>query len=317
MGVIGWIDTNDYTFDCMLRMERFQIRLMMDNLDGETKTAMAVALRANPKVAWYFGQKCPESARAVEALICVLYNARLRVVRLRFNDMWGKFPVLRRDFLHYALPSMGNDMVWGMAFTMYSVILGHLSSDIVAANSLNTMIRNMATVVCFGCSSSAAVILGKTMGENRLDDARVYAGRFVRMSIYTALAGGLVVLMLRPAIMSLSDLEAFRLTSEAKAYFSTMLLITSYYIIGQSVNTMLICGVYRSGGDVRFGLLMDAVSMWCYAVPVGFISAFVLKLPPMWVYFILCLDEFVKMPVAVRHYFGYKWLKNITRSDMN
>ena len=108
----------------------------------------------------------------------------------------------------------------------------------------------------------------------------------------------------------------FKLSEGARGYFGTMLFITSYYILGQSVNTMLICGIYRAGGDVKFGLIMDMFAMWAYAVPVGFISAFVLKLPPMWVYFILCLDEFVKMPVIIRHYFTFKWLKNITRDDV-
>ena len=62
------------------------------------------------------------------------------------------------------------------------------------------------------------------------------------------------------------------------------------------MNTTVICGVFRSGGDSRFGFICDTIDMWVFSVPLGFISAFVLKLPPMWVYFLLCLDEFVKMP---------------------
>ena len=66
---IGWIDPSDYSFDCMLRMERFQIRLMLENLDEEGRPAMAAALSANPKVAWLFWQKCPEKAETVDALV--------------------------------------------------------------------------------------------------------------------------------------------------------------------------------------------------------------------------------------------------------
>jgi putative MATE family efflux protein len=253
--------------------------------------------------------------RAVEALICIIDSAFSRTIKIRIKDLFTHYTVLARDFLKYALPAMGNDMVWGMAFTMYSVILGHLSSDVVAANSMTSTVRNLAAIICFGCSSSGAIILGKAMGDNRLDDAKRYAGRLVRLSIYTAIFAGLVVLALRPALISLTDSGYFKLSAEAKSYFSTMLLITSYYILGQSLNTMLICGVYRAGGDVKFGLIMDACTMWGYAVPVGFLCAFVLKIPPMWVYFILCLDEFVKMPIIIRHYFKYGWLKNITREE--
>ena len=66
---IGWIDPAEYTFDRMLLMERFQIRLMLDNLDEEGRTAMAAALSANPKAAWLFRQKCPERAGTVDALL--------------------------------------------------------------------------------------------------------------------------------------------------------------------------------------------------------------------------------------------------------
>jgi Na+-driven multidrug efflux pump len=221
--------------------------------------------------------------------------------------------VLLRDFLKYALPAMGNDMVWGIAFTMYSVILGHLSSNVVAANSLTSTVRNLAAVICFGLSSSGAIILGKAMGDNRLEEAKRYAGRLVRLSIYTAIFAGFIVLALRPALIHLTDSGYFKLSGEAKGYFGIMLLITSYYILGQSLNTMLICGVYRAGGDVKFGLIMDACTMWGYAVPMGLLCAFVFKIPPMWVYFVLCLDEFVKMPIVIRRYFKYKWLRNITR----
>lgn len=58
MGNIGWINTENYSFDCMLHMERFQIRLMLENLHDGTEPAMAIALKANPETARLFGQKC-------------------------------------------------------------------------------------------------------------------------------------------------------------------------------------------------------------------------------------------------------------------
>jgi Na+-driven multidrug efflux pump len=92
-----------------------------------------------------------------------------------------------------------------------------------------------------------------------------------------------------------------------------MLLVSSYYLVGQTVNTVVITGVFRAGGDTKFGMWCDTINMWCVSVPIGFVSAFVLHLPPKWVYFILCLDEFYKVPVEVIHYRKYKWLRNVTR----
>ena len=49
------------------------------------------------------------------------------------------------------------------------------------------------------------------------------------------------------------------------------------------------------------------------SVPLSFFCAFVLKLPPMWVYFVICMDEFWKIPFVLRYYRSYDWIRNITR----
>lgn len=249
--------------------------------------------------------------RALEVLYCMLDAAVFcHVIRFKIGDLFARRKILMRDFIRYSVPAMGNDMVWGLAFSMYSVILGHISSDIVAANSITTVVRSLGSVVCFGVASSGGIILGKAMGDNQLEKAELYAKRLLGLSIGTAIAGGLLVLAVRPVLLSWMNL-----TETVYGYLSVMLLITSYYIMGQSVNTMVVCGIFRAGGDVRFGLKMDIVAMWIYAVPVGFLAAFLLKLTPLWVYFILCLDEFVKMPVILMHYKKKKWLCNITRAE--
>ncbi len=56
--------------------------------------------------------------------------------------------------------------------------------------------------------------------------------------------------------------------------------------------------------------------MWVYALPLGFVAAAVLKLPPLWVYFLLCTDEFIKWPWVIHHYRSKKWIKNITRNGL-
>jgi len=253
--------------------------------------------------------------RLAEAAVCLVDGRLCRVIRLRWRHFVARGGQLMRDFVRYSVPAAANDIIWGLAFSVYSIILGHLSSDIVAANSVASVVRNLGTVVCFGVSSSAAIILGKELGDNRLERARVYARRFAALSVWTAVAGGALILLGRPLVLRFMHYYV-TVTDTVRSELSLMLLINSYYIIGQSVNTMLICGIFRAGGDVNFGLRCDIIAMWGYAVPVGLLCAFALRLPEMWVYFILCLDEFVKMPVVVAHYRKGGWARNITREDL-
>ena len=44
-------------------------------------------------------------------------------------------------------------------------------------------------------------------------------------------------------------------------YLKVILLINVYYVMGAAVNTTLIAGVFRSGGDSRFGLICDVVDL--------------------------------------------------------
>ena len=70
---LNWINPEDFSFNCFLLMDRFQIRLMMDsggwrNNKIEWKQSMGIALNANPAVKWYFINKCPECTKVVKEL---------------------------------------------------------------------------------------------------------------------------------------------------------------------------------------------------------------------------------------------------------
>lgn len=253
--------------------------------------------------------------RVVEVLICLADGFRCNIIRLKVKYLLQKAGALTKDFLRMAVPAASNDMVWGLAISVYSAILGHMSTDIVAANSVANVVRNFGTVVCFGTASAAGIILGQAMGDNKLQEAKAYARRFISMAIWTAVIGGALILVCSPLVMNFMHIYV-TVTDVVKQELPLMLFINAYYTLGMSLNTMLICGIFRSGGDVKYGLICDLIAMWGYAVPMGLFCAFVLKLPEMWVYFILYLDEFVKLPVNLWHYKKMTWLKNITRDDV-
>lgn len=247
-------------------------------------------------------------ARCIEFLICMADAYRFQTIRFRLALLLERNQILFQDFLRYSLPALGNEIAWGVAFSMYSVIMGHLGSDIVAANAVAVVAKNLGTVVCFGIANAGAILLGKAIGAGHMEDAKADASRFCRVTLLSGLAGGALVFLLRPVFLNMADLSR-----TAQGYLSIMLYINMYAVLGQAMNTTVICGIFRAGGDSRWGFICDAINMWFFSVPLGFVSAFVLKLPPMWVYFLINLDEFGKLPFVYRHYKSYRWLRNITR----
>ena len=247
-------------------------------------------------------------ARGIEFGICMLDALRFKVIRFRPATIFERNKVLFADFMKYSLPAFGNEVSWGLAFSMYSVIMGHLGSDMVAANAVVVVARNLGTVACFGIANAGAILLGKSIGAGRMDTVKSDASKFCRITFVSGIVGGVFIFLLRPLFLNMADL-----TPTAQGYLNIMLFINMYYVLGQAMNTAVICGVFRSGGDSKWGFICDTIDMWVYAVPMGFLTAFLLKLPPMWVYFIICTDEFVKIPFVYKHYKSYKWIKNITR----
>ncbi len=250
-------------------------------------------------------------SRLVQLLACVIVSILSKDVKLNPAYMFLRSKVLFHDFIRLSLPALGNDLSWSVAFSMYSVILGHLGTDAVAANSLVIVVRNIGSVFCFAIASAGTILLGQIMGKGDLEKSKKYASRMLRLTVITGALGGVIVLVVTPFVLKFASLN-----ETAMHYLKYMLLINSYYIMGAAVNTALIAGVFRAGGDTKFGLICDTVDMWVYAVPLGFFAAFVLKLPVLWVYFLLCTDEFVKWPWVLHHYRKGEWAKNITRENI-
>ena len=242
----------------------------------------------------------------------LVVSSRSKDVRLRLSQLFLRSRVLFRDFVRMALPALANDVSWGLAFSMYSVIIGQfLGRDMVAANSFASLVRSFGTVLCFGLASAGGILLGQLIGDSRMEEADRAASVLVKLTVLFGAIGGLIVLGAMPFVLRFADL-----TDVGRGYLRVMLLINSYYVMGAAVNTTLIAGVFRAGGDSRWGFICDTVDMWCYAVPLGFLAAAVLKLPPLWVYFLLCTDEFVKWPWVISHYRKKSWLRNITRDEI-
>ncbi len=251
------------------------------------------------------------ASRLIELAACFAVSAASRDIKLDFRYLFARNRLLFSDFVRLSLPALGNDISWSVAFSMYSVIMGHMGTDAVAANSFVVVVRNFGTILCFGMASAGGILLGNVIGEGKLEEARADAGKLMKLTVLTGAIGGLIVLAATPFVLKYATL-----TENAMHYLKYMLLINTYYVMGAAVNTTLIAGVFRAGGDSRFGFICDTIDMWCYAVPLGFLAAFALKLPVLWVYFLLCTDEFVKWPWVIRHYRSGKWLNNITRDDL-
>lgn len=249
------------------------------------------------------------SSRALE-LVCVLvYAARYnKVLHFKLANLLVRDKYLFKDFLVYSIPVTLNELMWGTGVAMNAVVIGHLGQSAVSANSVAQVSRQLATVIAFGLANATAITVGKAIGENNLDTAQKYSSRFIKLSILAGAAGGILILIARPIAISLLNL-----TPVTQGYLSAMMVVMSYFVVAQALNTTLVVGVFRAGGDTRFGLFLDVSTMWGGSILLGALAAFIFKWSVPVVYIILMSDEIIKIPLTIARYKSRKWLNNVTR----
>lgn len=155
-----------------------------------------------------------------------------------------------------------------------------------------------------------APVLGNELGKGKLEQAREYGDRLFKLAVFTGAVSGIIILAVTPFL----GIFTGGLSAQAHSYLENMMYICTYYMAGKSVNATVIAGVFCAGGDTTFGLKCDAVTMWVVLIPIGMIAAFVLKLPVMVVYFIISMDEVIKLPAVYAHYKKYRWVRNLTEN---
>ena len=118
-------------------------------------------------------------SRVIELLWVLAELAKKDRIKIRFCYIFHPDKALRKDFWHYTLPVLGNELVWGGGFTMYSVIMGHLGSDAVAANSIANIVKNLITSLAHGIGNGGSILVGNELGAGNLETAKQYGSRFL------------------------------------------------------------------------------------------------------------------------------------------
>lgn len=248
------------------------------------------------------------TARLVELVWAYFAVRHAHNVAIRWSGILHTSRVLTKDFWYYTTPALGAALVWGIAFVLYSVILGHMGSDAVAANSIASIVKSMVQCVIRGVSAGAGILVGNLLGANELEKAKTYGGRITRISILIGVVTGTILIILSPFVSHVAPMS-----DTARGYLQFMMVVLGFNLMGQSVNTTVLDGIFCAGGDAKFDMIGNLGAMWCFSVPLGFITAFVFHAPVWLVYIIISLDEIVKLPAVYKHYKKYVWVRNITR----
>ena len=247
-------------------------------------------------------------SRVIELSICLLISTKGTYIRPALGRMFSLSKDLVKDFFRQCLPLMGGGLCWGIGFTSYTAIMGHMGVDAAAANSVAAVVRDLVCCMCNGIGSAAGIIVGNELGAGRLELGKKYGIKLTKLSFVIGFISTGIVLAVTPLVVN-----GVILTDKARDYLIWMMVIMSFYMIGRCVNTVTINGVLDGGGDTLFDLYSLIVCMWMIAIPLALCGAFVFHWSPLAVYACTCLDEVGKIPWVMIRVRKYKWVKDLTR----
>ena len=246
-------------------------------------------------------------ARVIQLLLCLGTSRKPGYLRPDWRHLFERDPLLNRDFRRQCLPLLGASLLWGIGFTSHTAIMGHLGVDAAAANSVVAVVCDLNCCLCNGVANAAGILVGNELGAGNLALGKAYGIRLKNLSWFVGLAATAIVLALTPLVV-----RVVQLTDLAQHYLTGMMLITSVYMIGRCVNTIMINGVLDGGGDTIFDLYSLAIVMWGVSIPLSLLGAFVFHWSPLLVYASICLDEVGKIPWVLYRLHKYYWVRDLT-----
>ncbi|OON92647.1 MAG: MATE family efflux transporter [Epulopiscium sp. Nele67-Bin001] len=248
-------------------------------------------------------------SRIVSFIIIIVYALKFDT-KLKINKhiFACTDAMLTKDFIKTCTPVTVNELIWTIGTSMVAVIVGRLGTEVVAANSISSVVNQFVTVFIYGLSGSASVIIGNSIGEQDYDRTKRSTVTLFVCVASTAVIASVCTYLMRPFVVSM-----YNVSELTKSIAMDIMTVNAVMLVFQTMANVVHVGMLRAGGDAKFVLVNDVIFMWLITIPLGFVSAFVWGLPIVAVFYIIRMDEVLKVSTATYRLFSWKWINNLTR----
>ncbi len=250
-------------------------------------------------------------ARVVETAVVVIYMlTKEKHLHMRPKDFLAKIdPVLRSDYVKVLIPMLIINALWGFNNAAQNAILGHMTARAIAANSVATTLFLMVKSTGQGSASAASFFIGHAIGEGKSEKELKFTAKTLQiLFLGIGILSGLLLFIIRVPILNIYNLSA-----ETKEMANQFLIILSVVCVGMSYQMPTNAGIIRGGGDTKYCMKVDLISIWAIVMPLSFIMAFVVKASPIVVVWCLNADQIFKgIPAFIKCNYGH-WAKKLTR----
>ena len=248
-------------------------------------------------------------SRTVECLVQLLFIIQLcrkeelylKAISLLNLEQYRRISII-------VFPLLINEFSWSVGENIYAAIYGRIGTDAVAAMTLTNPLQGMFIGMFSGVSTAATVMVGKRLGRDEKDEAYGIAKYLAKIAAIGAIVVSFILLAISDWYVRLYDVEPEVIETTKK-----IIVVLAVYLIVKISNMVIAGGVLRSGGKTKYTLYIDLIGTWIFGVPLGLLAAFVWKMPIEQVYFILSLEEVVRLLIVFCIFKKKIWMNNVTK----
>ena len=212
-----------------------------------------------------------------------------------------------RDFARVSMPAMLNESAWALGNLLYSSVYGHMGTGAYASITVVKSIEDLTSVAVMGLCSSCAVMIGSAIGRGDVPLSKLCAKRHVQLTIGLSVLIGAGMLALRQPLLSL-----FGVSQAVRDDALAVLAICALEMVLHNIPAILVMGVFRAGGDTRFGLIVDCITLYLIGLPLTMLAGLYLHWSVPMTYLVMYLSEdIIKCSAYLLHFRSYKWIRPV------
>ncbi len=213
--------------------------------------------------------------------------------------------VYMKQYLVILMPMLVCEFFWSLGENVYASIYGHVGTKAFAAMTLTNPLQALVMGALSGVSQAAGVMIGKRLGA----DDRGSAYQDSKRLMYTGLVCSILLSVL---IIVLNQYYVLIFQVEEDVRMMTRYVLAVYALVAPvKVQNMILGGILRSGGKTTFVMIIDMIGTWIFGVPLGLLSAFVFHLPIAAVYFVLSMEECIRVVISFIVFRKKKWMQTL------
>ena len=247
-------------------------------------------------------------------IFAVMIHEKNEIVCAPIRELMGFSKVEIKRFFNRALPVIINEMLWGLGTFTLNVIYSNMGYEYYAAMTILKTFDNIVFAFFVGLNNSCCIMVGQEIGGGKIKMGIKDAKRFILLVPLLACVASVLIVIFRGSLIGIFN-TAGTITQLALNTAYTIMAVYAVTFPLRNFLYVVITGVFRSGGDTKTGMKYDLLCLWVFGVGVAAVSAFVFKLPFVWVYALsLVFEDWPKALLCIRHFFSKKWIMPVTET---